>query len=119
VDDHCEAILAVLEGGRAGEAYNVGGNNERSNLDLTHAILQIMGYSDDRIRRVTDRLGHDRRYAIDASRMANEFGWRPSRSAWPDALAATVEWYVSNAEWWRRVRSGEYRHWYERNYGSK
>jgi dTDP-glucose 4,6-dehydratase len=119
VDDHCEAILAVLEGGRAGEAYNVGGNNERSNLELTHAILKIMGCGEERIRPVADRPGHDRRYAIDASRMASELGWRPSRSAWPDALEATVAWYRSHEGWYRRVRSGEYRDWYERNYETR
>ena len=116
VDDHCEAILRVLDDGSAGEAYNIGGNNERSNLELTHSILEIMGCGDDMIEPVKDRPGHDRRYAIDASRIAADLGWRPSRSAWPEALEATCRWYREHDEWWRRVRSGEYRHWYESQY---
>ena len=116
VDDHCEAILRVLDDGSAGEAYNIGGNNERSNLELTHSILEIMGCGQDMIEPVKDRPGHDRRYAIDASRIAADLGWRPSRSAWPEALEATCRWYREHDEWWRRVRSGEYRHWYESQY---
>lgn len=118
VDDHCEAILTVLEKGAAGEVYNVGGNNERSNLELTHAILELMGCGEEMIEYVKDRPGHDRRYAIDAGKIERELGWRPSRSAWPDALAATVDWYRGNAEWWRRVRSGAYRDYYEMQYGA-
>ncbi len=119
VDDHCEAILAVLERGRAGEAYNVGGNNERSNLELTHAILGILAKGRDMIQPVADRPGHDRRYAIDASKIERELGWRPTRSAWPMALERTVAWYVDHPDWWRRVRSGEYRAYYERQYGGR
>ncbi|MEO1008920.1 MAG: dTDP-glucose 4,6-dehydratase [Planctomycetota bacterium] len=118
VDDHCEAILAVLEGGRSGEVYNIGGNNERSNLELTHAILDIMGLGEDRIRYVPDRLGHDRRYAIDASKIKAELGWEPSRSAWPEGLEGTVRWYREHEDWWRRVRSGAYRDYYEKTYGA-
>mgnify|MGYP001793033980 CR=1 FL=1 len=118
VVDHCEAILAVLEGGRSGEVYNIGGNNERSNLELTHSILDIMGKGHDMIRPVADRLGHDRRYAIDASKMKDELGWQPSRSAWPNGLEDTVRWYQDNAEWWQRVRSGAYRDYYEKMYGA-
>ena len=118
VVDHCEAILAVLEGGRSGEVYNIGGNNERSNLELTHAILDIMGRGPDMIRPVADRLGHDRRYAIDASKMRDELGWQPTRSAWPKGLEDTIHWYQDNAEWWQRVRSGAYRDYYEKMYGA-
>jgi dTDP-glucose 4,6-dehydratase len=107
--DHCEAILAVLERGRAGEVYNVGGDNERSNLELTGLILEIMDEGEDRIRRVPDRPGHDLRYAIDATKIERELGWRPTRSAWPDALRATIDWYIEHPTWWRRVRSGAYR----------
>lgn len=119
VDDHCEAILTVLEKGKAGEVYNVGGNNERSNLELTHSILAIMGKGHDMIQPVADRLGHDRRYAIDASKIKKELGWAPSRSAWPHALEKTVKWYVDNPQWWQRVRSGAYREYYEKNYGNR
>lgn len=109
VDDHCEAVLAVLEKGRSGEVYNIGGNNERSNLELTHAILKIMGKGPEMIRPVADRLGHDRRYAIDAGKIRRELGWEPTRSAWPEALERTVRWYIENPGWWQRVKAGAYR----------
>jgi dTDP-glucose 4,6-dehydratase len=119
VDDHCEAILTVLEKGKSGEVYNIGGNNERSNLELTHGILKIMNKGSEMIQPVADRLGHDRRYAIDASKIARELGWHPTRSAWPGALEKTVSWYVENPNWWRRVKSGAYREFYQKNYGSR
>ena len=119
VDDHCDAILAVLERGKAGEVYNIGGNNERSNLELTHGILTLMGKGPEMIQPVTDRLGHDRRYAIDASKLKRELDWQPTRSAWPAALESTVRWYVDNADWWRRVKSGAYREYYEKQYGGR
>ncbi len=119
VDDHCEAVLAVLEKGRSGEVYNIGGNNERSNLDLTHTILQLMGHGDEMIEYVTDRPGHDRRYAIDAGKLERDLGWQPTRSAWPDALAATIDWYKSNGDWWQRVRSGAYRDYYSKQYAGR
>ncbi len=105
--DHCEAILAVLEGGEPGEVYNIGGNNERSNLELTHSILSLFDLGQEMIQPVTDRLGHDRRYAIDAGRIREELGWQPTRSAWPDALAATVQWYREHESWWRPLKDGD------------
>jgi dTDP-glucose 4,6-dehydratase len=117
VEDHCEAILAVLERGKAGDVYNVGGNNERSNLELTHTILDLMGKGREMIKPVADRPGHDRRYAIDSTKLARELGWRPTRSAWPSALAATIRWYTDNRSWWERVRSGAYREYYAKQYG--
>ena len=104
VIDHCEAILAVLERGLPGEVYNIGGNNERSNNELTRSILKIMGMGEEYIQPVTDRLGHDRRYAIDASKIQRELGWAPSRSAWPTALEETIAWYKSNENWWRELK---------------
>ncbi len=117
VDDHCEAILTVLEKGTPGEVYNIGGNNERSNLELTHMILEAMGKGKDMIQPVTDRLGHDRRYAIDPTKIKTQLGWQPTRSALSEALEATVKWYVDNAGWWQRVKSGAYREYYQKQYG--
>jgi dTDP-glucose 4,6-dehydratase len=116
--DHAEAICAVHDKGRTGEAYNIGGNNERSNLELTEMLLHLCGRDHSFIKRVPDRLGHDLRYAIDATRIKNELGWQPTRSAWPDALEATVKWYHDNRTWCDHVRSGEYRRFYEQNYGA-
>lgn len=119
VDDHCDALLAVLERGRAGEVYNIGADNEHSNLELTHALLRVMNKGPEFIRHVQDRPGHDRRYAIDSAKIRSELGWKPTRSAWPAALEATVEWYRANEPWWRHIRSGEYRHFYETLYASR
>lgn len=104
VEDHCEALLSVLERGRAGEVYNIGGNNERSNLELTHIILQLMGKDESAIEHVPDRPGHDRRYAIDATKIEHHLGWKPTRSRWPDALMSTIEWYRENVGWWKRLK---------------
>ena len=119
VEDHCEAVLAVMEKGVAGETYCIGGNNERSNLELTHSILEAMGKDESSIEYVTDRLGHDRRYAIDATKIKRDLGWEPTRSAWPGALENTINWYVENETWWNRVKSGEYRSYYEKQYGNR
>jgi len=119
VDDHNEAVLTVLERGDAGEVYNIGGNNERSNLGLTHTILEIMGHGEEMIEYVKDRPGHDRRYAIDAGKLRDQLGWQPTRSAWPEALEQTVAWYRDHESWWRRVKSGAYRDYYTRNYADR
>lgn len=119
VEDHCEALMTVLEKGKSGEVYNIGGNNERSNLELTHSILLAMGKGEEMIQPVADRLGHDRRYAIDASKIKAQLGWEPSRSHWPDALASTVKWYVDHPTWWQNVKSGAYREFYEKLYGGR
>jgi len=116
VRDHCEAILAVLEGGKTGEVYNIGGNNEYPNLDIVKLILKTLGKPESLIRFVTDRPGHDRRYAIDASKIKAELGWEP-RYRFDDALPLTVAWYQSHGEWLGRVTSGAYRDYYDQHYG--
>ncbi|MCI0457258.1 MAG: GDP-mannose 4,6-dehydratase [Gemmataceae bacterium] len=116
VRDHCTAIDLVRRRGRPGEVYNVGGRCERTNLELTHTLLDILGKPPTLIRNVTDRPGHDRRYAIDCARIERELGWRPTVS-FEQGLRATVVWYQENADWVAGVRSGEYRTYYERQYG--
>jgi dTDP-glucose 4,6-dehydratase len=117
VRDHCEAILAVLEGGRNGEVYNVGGNNEFPNLEIVKLILRSLGKPESLITFVKDRPGHDRRYAIDATKIKEELGWEP-RFRFEEALPLTVAWYQSHGEWLQRVTSGAYRDYYAQHYGA-
>jgi len=117
VQDHCEAILAVLERGTAGEVYNVGGSNEYPNIEIVKQILAGLGKPESLIEYVRDRPGHDRRYAIDASKIERELGWRP-RFRFAQALPLTIGWYQSQDEWLQRVRSGVYQEYYARQYGS-
>jgi dTDP-glucose 4,6-dehydratase len=117
VVDHCEALLAVLERGRPGEVYNVGGHNEHANLRIVERILDELGQPRSLIRFVKDRPGHDRRYAIDAGKIERELGWRP-RFSFETALPLTIAWYQSHPAWLQRVRSGAYRDYYARQYGS-
>jgi dTDP-glucose 4,6-dehydratase len=107
VEDHCRGILAALEKGQAGEAYNFGGASERRNLDVVREIVRIVGASDDQIKFVTDRPGHDRRYAIEYRKAKTELGWGPTVT-FEEGLAATVEWYLANRVWWTRVQEGAY-----------
>jgi dTDP-glucose 4,6-dehydratase len=100
-------VLAVLEGGVGGKVYNLGGASERRNLDVVREIVRLVGASEELIRFVTDRPGHDRRYAIDFGRAERELGWRPTRT-FEVGLEETVAWYLSNREWWQRVQEGAY-----------
>lgn len=118
VDDHCSGILAVLEKGKYGEVYNIGGNNEWYNIDIVKLILEKLGKSEDQITYVKDRPGHDRRYAIDSSKIMNELGWAP-KYQFPEGIEMTIKWYLDNQNWWRKVMSGEYLKYYDENYSSK
>jgi dTDP-glucose 4,6-dehydratase len=115
VSDHCAAIDSVLHKGIVGEVYNVGGNNEWKNIDIVKLILQKVGKSESLISFVKDRLGHDRRYAIDASKIKNELGWTPSYT-FEVGIEETVRWYLNNSEWWRHVMTGEYAEYYKKQY---
>ena len=117
VEDHIRAIEAVLEKGKIGETYLVGGNtSDISNIEVARKIIRLLGKSEEDIEFVKDRPGHDRRYAIDWSKIKTELGWKPKHDfdTW---LAETIEWYKENESWWRRVRDGEYQRYYEKQYG--
>jgi dTDP-glucose 4,6-dehydratase len=116
VDDHCRAILDIIERGTSGGTYNIGARNEQHNIDVAHSVLNALDKPHSLIKFVEDRLGHDRRYAIDPSLIENELGWKP-RETWETGLAKTVQWYVDNQAWTDHVRSGEYREYYKRQYG--
>jgi dTDP-glucose 4,6-dehydratase len=117
VRDHCAAIDRVWRQGRVGEVYNAGGKSERTNLELTHALLDVLGKPRTLIRYVKDRPGHDRRYAIDCSKMEHELGWTPT-VRFEDGLKQTVAWYQEHADWVAGIRNGEYLKYYERQYGN-
>lgn len=114
VDDHCEGIDWVLHHGEPGEVYNLGGGNEQRNLDVTRLILRLLDKPESLIRRVADRPGHDRRYALDGSKLA-ALGWRPKHD-FEAAMAETVRWYREHKSWWRPIKSGEFREYYRRQY---
>ncbi len=127
VTDHCSAIRRVLEAGQVGEIYNIGGWNEKPNLDIVHIVCTLLDefrshadgqrYS-EQITYVTDRPGHDRRYAIDASKMASELGWKPAET-FDTGIRKTVQWYLDNPDWIAHVQSGTYREWVEKNYSGR
>jgi dTDP-glucose 4,6-dehydratase len=117
VEDHCRAVLAAAERGRAGEVYNIGARNERRNLEVVESILKALGKPTSLIRFVKDRPGHDRRYAIDATKVETELDWRPVET-WESGLQKTIQWYAENPEWIARARSGAYREFYARQYGA-
>ncbi len=115
VEDHCRAVWAALEKGETGEAYNVGGSNEWHNLALVKELLKILEKPESLLTFVKDRPGHDRRYAIDASKITNKLGWEPTYD-FASGLRQTVEWYLENETWWRRVKSGAYQSYYKQQY---
>jgi dTDP-glucose 4,6-dehydratase len=118
VEDHCRAIRTVLEKGRAGEVYNVGGNCSLPNLEVVQRILRATGKAESLITRVTDRPGHDRRYALTNAKLTGETGWRPQID-FSDGLQATVDWYIRHKAWVERIKSGEYTRFYELNYSGR
>ncbi|MBJ6764052.1 dTDP-glucose 4,6-dehydratase [Myxococcaceae bacterium JPH2] len=118
VEDHCQALLLALEKGRAGDVYNIGGGAERRNLEIVRSILALLGKPESLIRFVTDRPGHDRRYAIDPSKIRAELGWKAAHT-FEQGLEQTVRWYVDNPAWWERVMSGAYRQYFDTQYQTR
>jgi dTDP-glucose 4,6-dehydratase len=117
VEDHCSGIDTVLHRGQPGQVYNLGGGNERHNLDVTRLILRLLGKPETLIRPVADRPGHDRRYALDSSRL-KALGWQPGYD-YETAMRLTVDWYRGNEWWWRPIKSGEFKAYYQRQYGER
>lgn len=118
VEDHCRAIDLILQKGRVGEVYNIGGHNERANIDVVKTILKELGKSEDLIEYVTDRKGHDRRYAIDPTKIHTELGWEPE-TKFEDGIKKTVKWYLEHRDWWMGIISGDYQTYYERMYDKR
>ena len=118
VEDHCKAIDLVLQNGRIGEVYNIGGHNEMKNIDIVKLIVHELGKSEDLITYVTDRKGHDLRYAIDPTKIHNELGWLPE-TKFADGIKKTIRWYLDNEAWWQPIVTGEYLNYYEKMYGNR
>ncbi|KZE70477.1 dTDP-glucose 4,6-dehydratase [Paenibacillus elgii] len=118
VEDHCSAIDLVMHNGVSGEVYNVGGNNERTNIQIVKTILEQLGKPESLITYVQDRLGHDRRYGIDATKITNELGWKP-KYHFESGIKETISWYLDNKEWWQRIQSGAYQEYYNKQYASR
>ncbi|MCB1024291.1 MAG: dTDP-glucose 4,6-dehydratase [Acidobacteria bacterium] len=118
VTDHCNAIWRVFNDGKSGDVYNIGSRNTRMNIEVITAILDTLGKSHDLITPVTDRLGHDRRYAIDPTKIETELGWKPETS-WEDGLQQTIDWYLNNNDWVEDILRGEYREYYKKMYSAK
>ncbi len=118
VEDHCRAIDLILEKGKVGQVYNIGGHNEMRNIDIVKKILAILGKPESLITYVTDRKGHDMRYAIDPTFIHNELGWLPE-TKFEDGIQKTVQWYLDNRSWWENIINGEYQTYYERMYGNR
>lgn len=118
VEDHCSAIDLIIHRGTVGEVYNIGGHNERTNLEVVKTILKELGKPESLITFVTDRKGHDMRYAIDPSKISRELGWEPV-TMFDDGIKKTIKWYLENRAWWENIISGEYASYYERMYGNR
>lgn len=118
VKDHCSAINLIIRNGKPGEVYNIGGHNEKTNLEVVKAILQILGKPESLIEYVTDRPGHDLRYAIDPRKIEEELGWKPE-FRFETGLKQTIDWYLANKDWWERIINGEYRSYFNEMYGDR
>ena len=118
VEDHCKAIDLILENGRLGEVYNIGGHNEKTNLEVVKTVLKILGKSEDLIRFVKDRPGHDMRYAIDPTKIRNELGWYPE-TTFEEGIKKTTQWYLENRSWWENIINGDYVKYYEKMYKNR
>ncbi|NOU66247.1 dTDP-glucose 4,6-dehydratase [Paenibacillus sp. LMG 31461] len=118
VEDHCSAIDLVLHNGVSGEVYNIGGNNERTNIQIIQTILRELGKPESLMHFVKDRPGHDRRYGIDATKITNELGWKP-KHYFETGIQATIRWYLDNQAWWKRIQTGEYQKYFYEQYGSR
>jgi dTDP-glucose 4,6-dehydratase len=118
VEDHCSAIDLVIHHGRDGEIYNIGGNNERTNLHIVRTILEQLGKPESLIKLVQDRPGHDRRYGIDPTKIMKELGWKPKHS-FETGIKETIRWYLDNKEWWTRIQTGAYQEYYAKQYGNR
>lgn len=118
VEDHCKAIDLIIHNGRTGEVYNVGGHNEMKNIDIVKLICDYLGKPYSLITHVTDRKGHDMRYAIDPTKIHNELGWQPE-TKFKDGIKKTIDWYLNNREWWETIISGEYRNYYDKMYSNR
>ena len=118
VEDHCKAVDLILHNGRIGEVYNVGGHNEMRNIDIVKLIVHALGKSEELITYVSDRKGHDLRYAIDPTKIHNELGWLPE-TRFEDGIQKTIRWYLDHPDWWKEIISGEYQSYYQRMYGNR
>lgn len=118
VEDHCKAIDLIIHNGRVGEVYNIGGHNEMKNIDIVKIIIHSLGKDESLIRFVEDRKGHDRRYAIDPTKIHNELGWLPE-TKFADGIQKTIQWYLDNKDWWSEIISGEYRNYYDKMYSNR
>lgn len=118
VEDHCRAIDLILRQGKVGEVYNIGGHNEKTNLEVVKTILKQVGKPESLITFVGDRKGHDLRYAIDPTKIHNELGWLPT-TKFDDGIRQTIDWYLENESWWKNIISGEYQQYYEKMYGNR
>lgn len=118
VEDHCSAIDLIIRKGRVGEVYNIGGHNERTNLEVVKTILRELGKPESLINYVTDRPGHDQRYAIDPAKISSELGWNPA-TKFDDGIKKTIQWYLDNRAWWEHILSGDYQNYYAKMYANR